>query len=234
MAKAHIESAGAPQIISLITEVKKKAGALSASRSDGVPFPFRGIDGTVNHLAKHVEDAGIVIVPNVLSHDVSERSPDGKRVVKTSKVVTEFTFYAPDGSSISATTTGLADDFADRSAAQAQSVAFRVALLQTFFLPTQSPEPEQTGQVVQDGVTAETTPSATQRKVDAARKPAPAKKADQSSLKDRIRTEFIENDSHPADRDAVNALVKKHKDAGLTGDDVFKAVLTSLEAGEVA
>ena len=47
--------------------------------------------------------------------------------------------------SITATTGGLANDYADRSTAQAQSVAFRVALLQTFALPTHSPEPEQTG-----------------------------------------------------------------------------------------
>ena len=63
----------------------------------------------------------------------------------TSEILTKFTFYAPDGSNLSATTAGLANDYADRSAAQAQSVAFRVALLQTFALPTHSLEPEQTG-----------------------------------------------------------------------------------------
>ena len=237
MAKAEIIYEGGPQIIRLITEVKKKAGALAATQSSGVPFPFRGIDGTVNHLAKHVEEAGIVVVPNVLSHDVTERSPDGKRVVKTSKVVTQFTFYAPDGSSISATTTGLADDFADRSAAQAQSVAFRVALLQTFFLPTQSPEPEQTGQAVQDGADAKPTP--TQRAIDKARtspsKPAakaPAKPTAAGSARDKIRVEYIE--AGKVDKAVVNRMHQEAKQAGAEGEAAFEAVLKRLEAGEVA
>lgn len=225
MATAKVEAAEGPQIIRLITEVKKAAGALAATQSSGVPFPFRGIDGTVNHLAKHVEEAGIIVVPNVKEHEVTERSPDGKRVVKTSRVVTEFTFYAPDGSSISATTTGLADDFADRSAAQAQSVAFRVALLQTFFLPTQSPEPEQTGQAVQDSATAPPKVSPAQRKVDAAKAvTAPASELDK--LKAQVR-DYIGGDD--AKRDAVNAAQEKLKATGLSGTELLSALVTTLK-----
>src|SRR5690606_3994165 len=61
-------------------------------------------------------------------------------------VLVEYTFYAPDGSSVVVVTPGLADDFADRSTAQAMSVAYRVALLQLFHLPTHSKEPEETGE----------------------------------------------------------------------------------------
>lgn len=139
-----------PQIYTLINDVKKKVGPLAPKKTAGVPFPFRGIDGTVNHVASAVNEVGIVIVPRVLEHEVLPRELKDGRVVKTTKVTTEFVFYAPDGSSVSAITSGLADDFADRSTAQAQSVAFRVALLQTFLLPTQSSEPEETGQKVQD------------------------------------------------------------------------------------
>lgn len=139
-----------PQIYTLINDVKKKVGPLAPKKTAGVPFPFRGIDGTVNHVASAVNEAGIVIVPRVIEHEVLPRELKDGRVVKTTKVTTEFVFYAPDGSSVSAITSGLADDFADRSTAQAQSVAFRVALLQTFLLPTQSSEPEETGQKVQD------------------------------------------------------------------------------------
>lgn len=137
-------------IIELISIISAEAGALAPVSKGGVPFPFRGVDGTVNHLAPKLQKYGVIVVPEVLSA-VTTPNAVGNRTVKTTEVVTRFTFYAPDGSHLSATTAGLADDFADRSAAQAQSVAYRIALLQTFSLPTQSPEPEESGQAVQDG-----------------------------------------------------------------------------------
>ena len=174
-----------PQIYTLINDVKKKVGPLAPKKTAGVPFPFRGIDGTVNHVASAVNEAGIVIVPRVLEHEVLPRELKDGRVVKTTKVTTEFVFYAPDGSSVSAITSGLADDFADRSTAQAQSVAFRVALLQTFLLPTQSSEPEETGQKVQDkpGQSKVTTGVAKARAPRAAGLADSEKKAQQAVLK---------------------------------------------------
>lgn len=138
-------------IVQLISLISKEAGALAPEAKGGVPFPFRGIDGTINHLSPYLQKYGVVVVPRVIKA-VTTPNAVGNRTVKTTEVETEFTFYAPDmQTSVTATTAGLADDFADRSAAQAQSVAYRIALLQTFTLPTQSPEPEQTGEVVLNG-----------------------------------------------------------------------------------
>lgn len=139
-----------PLIYSLISKISAEAGALAPVASGGVPFPFRGIDSTINHLSPHLQSNGVITIPEVLDRVTTPRE-SGNRVITQTDVVTRFTFIAPDGSSVSATTAGLAQDFADRSAAQAQSVAYRIALLQVFSLPTQSPEPEQTGQVVQEG-----------------------------------------------------------------------------------
>lgn len=145
-----VEDAVPRSIVELISIISKEAGALAPESKGGVPFPFRGVDGTVNHLAPKLQKYGVIVVPEVLSA-ITTPNAVGNRTVKTSEVTTRFTFYAPDGSYIQATTAGLADDFADRSVAQAQSVAYRIALLQTFSLPTQSPEPEESGQAVQDG-----------------------------------------------------------------------------------
>ena len=138
-----------PQIIRLINDVRKKAGALEKTKG-GLSFPFRGIDGTVDHLAPHLNEAGIVTVPQVIESDVVQRERKDGRIVTTTNLRTKVTFYAPDGSFVESITAGQADDFGDRSAAQAQSVALRVALLQTFFLPTQTADPEHTGQEVQN------------------------------------------------------------------------------------
>jgi hypothetical protein len=133
-------------IIPLIARIAKEAGALAPVKTGGVPFPFRGVDGTVNHLSPFLQKYGVVVAPKVLSHNVSARELDKGRALTQSEVVVQFTFYAPDGTSLEVVAAGLAQDYADRSTAQAQSVAFRIALLQTFTLPTMSPEPEQAGE----------------------------------------------------------------------------------------
>lgn len=133
-----------------INLISQEAGALAPESKNGVPFAFRGIDGTVAHLTPLLHKYGVFNTSKVISHLVTEREV-GSRVVKTTQVEVEFEFFAPDESSVTMITPGLADDFADRSSAQAMSVAYRIALLQLFHLPTHSPEPEESGQRVQDG-----------------------------------------------------------------------------------
>lgn len=132
-----------------INLISQEAGALAPEAKGGVPFAFRGIDGTVAHLTPFLHKYGVFNTSKVISHVVTEREV-GNRVVKTTQVEVEFEFFAPDGSSVTMITPGLADDFADRSSAQSMSVAYRIALLQLFHLPTHSKEPEETGQEVMD------------------------------------------------------------------------------------
>lgn len=132
-----------------INAISQEAGALAPESKGGVPFAFRGIDGTVAHLTPFLHKYGVFNTSKIISHLVTEREA-GNRVVKTTQVEVEFEFFAPDGSSVKMVTPGLADDFADRSSAQAMSVAYRIALLQLFHLPTHSKEPEETGQDVLD------------------------------------------------------------------------------------
>lgn len=159
-------------VIQRISRVQAEAGPLAPKKSGGVPFPFRGIDGTVNHLAPLLAKYGLVVVPSVIDRTV-DRRPIGNKTLTATDVHTSFRVYGPDGKFIEGSTIGLAEDYADRSTAQAESVALRVFLLQTFFLPTQSPEPEQTGEEAQKETAA-------QRKIASAGKGAtkpPAKAA---------------------------------------------------------
>lgn len=142
-------------IIQLIAKISTEAGALAKTDSGGVPFSFRGVDAVVNHLSPILRKYGVVVIPTVRANNVTARAlvnaqgnPNGKALTQ-SDIITDFTFYAPDMTSVTATVAGLAQDHADRSAAQAQSVAFRVALLQVFALPTDSPEPEEAGEKAQ-------------------------------------------------------------------------------------
>lgn len=156
-AKAEANPAEGLNIYQIISKISDEAGALAPTKADGsgLAFAFRGVDAVVAHVAPFLNKYGVIVVPEVLDRKTTARdlvnrdgSLNGKAVTQTD-LVTKFTFYAPDGSSVSATTIGLAQDYADRSAAQAQSVAFRVAILQTFHLPTHDKEPEVAGEETQ-------------------------------------------------------------------------------------
>lgn len=137
------------KIYSAIASIQQNAGALAPQKSGGVPFAFRGVDATVAHIAPHLREHNVIVVPEVLEHFHSSRDI-GNKVLTQTELRTAFHFiHTEDGSEVVATTAGIAQDYADRSASQAQSVAFRVALLQTFFLPTNEKEPEERGEEVQ-------------------------------------------------------------------------------------
>jgi len=220
------------EIIKLISKISEEAGALAPTKNPagGVPFSYRGIDSTVNHLSPLLHKYGVITVPEIVSITVTP-TPNGNRTVKTTEVVTRYRFYAPDGSHVDSTTAGLADDFGDRSTAQAQSVAFRVALLQTFTLPTDSPDPEETGQVVQDGIA----------KGDATAPPkAPAEpKLDEVG---KLRAEiggYIVGEESAYDAETVNSLGNQIAGAGKSPEDwgadkvVLKKLIAALKKGEM-
>lgn len=158
-----------------IARIAKEAGALAPESKGGVPFAFRGVDGTVAHLTPFLHKYEVIVYPSAINHIVTDRevldkqgNPTG-RIVKTTQVETTFTVAGPDGDTLTVQTAGLADDFADRSTAQAQSVAYRVALLQLFHLPTHTKEPEETGEAVSQGRGAEAPAARGPKAVEAAK-----------------------------------------------------------------
>lgn len=136
-------------IYQIISKIGEEAGALAPEKTGGVPFAFRGVDGTVAHLVPHLRKYGVITVPEVIDQRVTQREVGNNKTITQTEVLTRFHFYAPDGTSVTATTAGLAQDYSDRSTSQAQSVAFRIALLQTFTLPTHDKEPEVAGEETQ-------------------------------------------------------------------------------------
>lgn len=138
-------------IFQIISRISEEAGALAKTMEagSGLKFAFRGIDGVINHLSPYFQKYGVVVVPAVVDKVTSTREIAGGKAITQTDLLVMYTFYAPDGSSVAVQTAGLAQDYADRSAAQAQSVALRIALLQTFFLPTQDRSPEAAGEETQ-------------------------------------------------------------------------------------
>jgi hypothetical protein len=223
------------QIIEILNKISEEVGALAPENNGGVPFKFRGIDATVSHLAPAMKKYGVVVIPNVRDRITTPREIGNSKVIKTTDILVDYTFYAPDGSSVTATTAGLADDFSDRSAAQAQSVAFRVALLQVFKLPTTDKEPEQIGEETQKYIADQ----------DKAAKSTPAKAGPKAPTAAALRTEITKVIASTAPEheaygpEEINALGGKHSggkkpDEWMPDAKVLAAILDSVSKGEVA
>lgn len=208
MAAATAKKDAEMNIYQRINAISQEAGALAPEAKNGVPFAFRGIDGTVAHLTPFLHKYGVFNTSKVISHLVTEREA-GNRVVKTTQVEVEFEFFAPDGSSVKMVTPGLADDFADRSSAQAMSVAYRIALLQLFHLPTHSKEPEETGQDVLDNRGAATNSAPAVQKAKAAAAGAAPAGVDLRKLQGQAKALGRELNKAPDDLNALGSGIGK-------------------------
>lgn len=134
-AKTDIEKT-APEkttIIERLLAIAAQVGVLEPEKSGGVPFAFRGIDAVVAKLTPLLNEHGVIVVPTNTIQNLSQRDVGNKTVTKADVSVT-YRFYGAAGDYIDVDVAGQADDFADRSTAQAMSVAFRIALLQTFHI----------------------------------------------------------------------------------------------------
>ncbi len=108
-------------------------------------FDFRGVDAVVNLLGPLLRKHGVIVTPELLSHDFANIEVGQNRSLVGHVLVTvAYTFHAPDGSCLTASVIGEAMDSGDKAGAKAMSVAFRTALLQAFALPTEEVDPDAT------------------------------------------------------------------------------------------
>jgi hypothetical protein len=105
---------------------------------------FRGVDAVVNAISPALRKHGVVVVPQVVECSYRDTTTAGRdpRPTREVTVRVSYTFYAEDGSSVTATVPGESLDQSDKGSAKAMSVAFRIALLQVFALPTSEPDPD--------------------------------------------------------------------------------------------
>lgn len=124
------------QIFTLMSRVMgevNEIGKNSKNQSQG--YRFRGVDDVMAAFHGPLTRHGVFFLPEVMGSDVVERqSQKGGTLIYTT-VDMAFTFYAPDGSSVTARTKGEAMDSGDKSTNKAMSAALKYALLQTFCVP---------------------------------------------------------------------------------------------------
>jgi hypothetical protein len=101
-------------------------------------YKFRGIDDVYNALAPMLAKHGLVILPRILSRQVTERTTAKGGVLFNVAVEAEFDFVATaDGSIHVARTYGEAMDSGDKATNKAMSAAYKYVTFQAFCIPTE-------------------------------------------------------------------------------------------------
>lgn len=108
----------------------------------GMSYAFRGIDAVVNAVGPALRKHGVVVMPQVLAHEVRTVTTSGSKAANHVTVQVRYLFVGPDGDTLEAVSVGEATDHADKGTAKAMSVALRTCLLQALMLPTDEPDPD--------------------------------------------------------------------------------------------
>lgn len=127
-----------PMIFAAISNVMKEIGAIGkTSKNTQQGFMFRGIDAVMNAINPALIKHRIFIVPEILEQTREERQTKSGNNLIYSVCRIRYTFYAQDGSSISAVVIGEGMDSGDKATNKAMSIAFKYACFQVFCIPTE-------------------------------------------------------------------------------------------------
>ena len=125
-------------IYEAIADIMKEGYAISKTkRNQQQGFMYRGIDDVMNTFQPLMAERGIFLVPEVLDATREERQTNKGGMLLYSVLRVKYTFYASDGSSISATVVGEGMDSGDKASNKAMAVAMKYAMFQVFCIPTE-------------------------------------------------------------------------------------------------
>ena len=125
-------------IYETISAVMGEIGAVGKdSKNQQQGFMFRGIDAVMNAISPALIKHHLFIVPEILEQTREERTNSKGTLLIYSICKVKYTFYAEDGSSISATVIGEGMDTGDKATNKAMSIAFKYACFQVFCIPTE-------------------------------------------------------------------------------------------------
>jgi hypothetical protein len=122
-----------------IAKIMEEVPAISKDRKNtqGQGYNYRGIDDVMNALQPILAKHKLFVVPEVLEQQREERQNSKGNNLIYSIVRVKYTFYAVDGSNVSAVVIGEAFDSGDKATNKAMSAAFKYAMFQTFCIPTE-------------------------------------------------------------------------------------------------
>ena len=129
-------------IYQAITDIMTEGYAITKDkRNQKQGYAYRGIDDVMNTFQPLLAKHHVFVVPEVLERERQERVTykDGKQsgTLLYSILTMRYTFYAEDGSFVSAVVIGEGMDSGDKASNKAMSVAMKYAMFQVFCIPTE-------------------------------------------------------------------------------------------------
>lgn len=125
-------------IYQAISKCMKEIGAVGKNNvNQQQGFKYRGIDAVMNGINPALVKNHVFVVPEVLDQKREERTTAKGGLLIYSICKIKFTFYAEDGSSITAVTIGEGMDSGDKATNKAMAIAFKYACFQVFCIPTE-------------------------------------------------------------------------------------------------
>lgn len=125
-------------IYSKMSDIMSEIGAIGKNQVNSFQkYRFRGIDDVMNALHPILSKHQVFMVPEVLDSKTEILSTKGGEQQLHAIIKMQYTFYAPDGSSVKAITIGEGMDKSDKSCNKAMAVAMKYCLFQTLCIPTE-------------------------------------------------------------------------------------------------
>jgi hypothetical protein len=127
------------QLISAVSgDLCKDGISKDRTNTQGAGYKFRGIDDVYNAISPVMARHGLVIMPRILSRQITERESQAGKALFYVVVEAEFDFVSShDNSSHTVRTFGEAMDSGDKATNKAMSAAYKYAAFQTFCIPTE-------------------------------------------------------------------------------------------------
>ena len=121
-----------------ITDIMSEGYAITKDKRNAQQgFQYRGIDDVLNTFQPLLAKHHVFVVPEVLDQQRQERTTGKGGSLLYSLLRMRYTFYAEDGSSVSAVVVGEGMDSGDKASNKAMSVAMKYAMFQVFCIPTE-------------------------------------------------------------------------------------------------
>jgi len=127
-------------IFKKIPAIMAEVPSIAKDRKNPQGYFFRGVDDVYLALHELLAKHRVFTVPEVLSEESQMKASKAGSIAIYRILKIKYTFYAEDGSYISATVIGEGADYSDKAANKAMSVAHKYALLQVFCIPTNDPK----------------------------------------------------------------------------------------------
>lgn len=125
-------------IFESITAIMQEIPAIGKEKKNQQQgFKYRGIDDVMNTMQPILSKHKVFVVPEVIDQAREERVTNKGGTILYSMLKIRYTFYAEDGTSVSAVVIGEGMDSGDKASNKAMAIAMKYAFFQVFCIPTE-------------------------------------------------------------------------------------------------